>query len=254
MNSFFRVVGDRGFQVYRHVGCSRSNTYVGSSRVVDAVMEAVNLREGDEVHVLAGGTFVISGGVVSPVSLRPPKHIFEKEYGNPPSDAEVMRGQVRKGLAVETAAPLGRPDYVGARDRVSANLLRDLHPQMIHVDDSPELQDIASVADAFVAENGGAGAGWSVRKADRSAYGGPKVVVERDGVRLYLSVGAPGVYSVETPASMAVEGHTAPIEIGARKVFHFRAIDGVAAPLAAARDFLAACGRELCPGAPAPGF
>jgi hypothetical protein len=248
MNAFFKV--DRPFRIFRHIGLSPSNCYVGAGRIIATVMEAINARPGDEIHALAGGTFLMRDGVIAPVSLRAPKHPFEKDYGLRESDAAVMKNHVKRGLAIEIPEPSTAMDYASARERVRANMLRELHNEVIHVEDSPVFTEMRGVVDAAVAEFSDAGATCSVEARDIDAYGGPKFDITIDGQRLTFSSGAPGVFSVEVPETVQVQGVKDPIVIGNRRTHFFRSIDGVADPIGAARDFLLACGRALTAEAP----
>jgi hypothetical protein len=121
MNSYFEVA--QPFRIFRHIGVSASNSYVGASRLFATVMEAINARPGDEIHTLVGGTFLIRDGGIGPISLRAPKPPFEKSYGARESDTTIMKRYVQEGLAAEIPQPAGNIDYVVARERVHKAVL-----------------------------------------------------------------------------------------------------------------------------------
>lgn len=252
MNRYYRVVGDRGFQVYRHFGHSASNSYVGASRVINTVMEAVNVKAGDEIHVLVGGTFLVEkDGLVSEIALKPPKPVFEKTYGGD-SAADIMAARAKHGLATEVVAPPRAPDYGAARRRTDANKLPDLHPEIIRRVDSPEWSEMAAAVGSAV-ESMGADPVPSVKGRDIDAYGGPYFEIALGDVRIGFKAGARGVYVVEVPADLDVAGPKDPVVVNGRKVHYFRTVDGIADPLGAARAFLTSAVSAMAPAAPGIG-
>lgn len=252
MNSFFEVAGP--FRIFRHVGVSASNSYVGASRMFATVMEAINAQPGDEIHTLAGGTFLIRDGGIGPISLRAPKPPFEKNYGGDESDATIMKNYVKEGLAVEIPRPAGKIDYAVARQRVHDNLLPAFHREIVHVEDSPRFAEMRAIVDAFVQELALAGIAPTVKAQDITAYGGPQFDVVVDGQRIRFGSGVSGVFFVEVPEAVRVEGDKDAIEVNGRKKHFFRDIDGIADPIGAARDFLFACGRALAVEEPQMGM
>lgn len=253
MNSYFNVGNGRGFRVFRHLGTSASNCYVGASRAFLTVMEAINARTGDEIHTLVGGTFMVRDGVVSPISLRAPKPLFEKSYGGHDPDSVVMKRYVKRGLATEIPAPSGKFDYAAARERVFNNHLRELHPEIVHVENSPEFVELNSVVQEFAADLVRSGLACEIKAADINAYGGPRFDLVADGQKIRVGSGAYGVFFVEVPASVDALGVKDPLVSHDRKTHHFRSIDGVVDPLLATRDFLTAVVTEMAPAAPEMG-
>jgi hypothetical protein len=78
-NSYFRVI--ESFEVLGVAGHKASNTWIGSSQVLDPVYERLTLKPGDEIHNLYGGEFALHNGKVWKIVLKEdPKHIFEKRY------------------------------------------------------------------------------------------------------------------------------------------------------------------------------
>lgn len=135
MNKYFTV--EKPFRIYRHVGHSASNTYIGRSRAINTVMEARNAKAGDEIHALVGGTFLVRGGETWEISLRPPKPLLEKSYGGA-SAQSMLAGQT--GLVREIPKGTSEADYSGSRKAIEANILPELHAVIIHVELSPEAE------------------------------------------------------------------------------------------------------------------
>ncbi len=245
-NWYFKVTGERGFQIYRQIGSSASNTYVGASRAFNAVLEAVNARDGEEIHALLGGTFLVGrDGKVHEIMLKPPKPLFER--GNRAPDHEIMQRYVKRGLAAEIPQPAKAPDYRSARERAHNTDLGPHHQEIVPIEPSPEFVEMRAAMDAAIHRTGGRAAGWTVRSRDIDAYGGPLFEASRDGTTIRFKGGSPGVYSVEVPETLDVAGPKDPIVADRRKIFHFRDIDGVSDPLKAASDFMAECGEAIAP-------
>jgi hypothetical protein len=102
-----------------------------------------------------------------------------------------------------------------------------------------------AIVDGLVQELAVAGIAPQVKAQDITAHSGPQFDIVVDGHRLCFGSGASGVFSVEVPEAIRVEGDKDPIEINGRRKHFFRAIDGIADPIGAARDFLFACGRGI---------
>lgn len=112
-NSYFEVVEPIFY--FRPVGKALSNTWVGSSRVVDTVFAGCTAKPGDVFHCLVGGDFVAGSRELSGCSFQMPKHIFEKSYGPAFSATMLMTELAALGRVIETGAPEERPDYGAAR-------------------------------------------------------------------------------------------------------------------------------------------
>lgn len=78
-NTYYRVT--EPFEVYVKVGVADSNTFIGRSQMLGNVYERRRLKAGDEVHAIAGGTFVVIDGEAWPASCRVADwHPFEGKY------------------------------------------------------------------------------------------------------------------------------------------------------------------------------
>lgn len=195
-NAFFRV--ERPFQVFKHVGISASNSYVGASRIFATVMEAINSQPEDEIHALVGGTFLKRGNDVFPISLKPRKPPFEKSYGSQ-SAAEVLANRAKIGLVTQIPTPHAMPDYGAAGKRVSANLLREFHPEIVHIDDSPELVKLKEIVDPVVERLRDIDDEATIEFQDIDAYGGPKATARFAGTYALIHATVPGVYAIDLP-------------------------------------------------------
>src|SRR4051812_46094252 len=73
----------RAFTVYALVGHSDSNTYYGASMICGNVYRREQLRPGDEVHALCGGTYAVrlDGELLAVALTISEKSPFEKTYG-----------------------------------------------------------------------------------------------------------------------------------------------------------------------------
>lgn len=222
-NAFFRV--EQPFQVFKHVGISASNSYAGASRIFATVMEAINSRPGDEIHALVGGTFLKRGNEVFPISLKPRKPPFEKSYGSQ-SAAEVMAHRAKVGLVVQIPEPHSRPDYSAANKRVSANHLRDLHPEIVHVDDSPELVKLSEIVAPFMRRLREIDDTATVEYRDIDAYGGPKATVRFSDTYAFIRSTVPGVYAIDLPDD-APRARFMNSQVNKGRIsYHVRTIDG----------------------------
>jgi hypothetical protein len=69
------------FEVLHITGHKPSNTFIGASQVMDAVLERVTVQPGEELHDLVGGLFHIdSEGKAHVCRFTKPPHIFEAHY------------------------------------------------------------------------------------------------------------------------------------------------------------------------------
>ena len=222
-NAFFRV--EEPFQVFKHVGISASNSYVGASRMFATVMEAINSRPGDEIHALVGGTFLKRGNDVFPISLKPRKPPFEKSYGSA-SAAEVMTHRVKVGLVTRIPEPRVTPDYGAAGKRVSTNQLREFHPEIVHIDDSPELMKLKEIVDQFMGKLRDIDDTAMVEYRDIDAYGGPQATVRFCGTYAAIRGTVPGVYAIDLPDDTPrARFMNSEVKKG-RVSYHVRTIDG----------------------------
>lgn len=136
LNSIYFEV-TQPFRYFRLRGHSPSNTYVGRSQVFQPVYDALNAQPGQILHAIPGGLFLESAeGSCRMVALRPPKHIFEKEYG-PYSEKDHLRALESDGLLTEIPAPARKPDYAGTIRNVP-ELAKNLHA-VYEVEQSPQL-------------------------------------------------------------------------------------------------------------------
>lgn len=135
---FFRV--EKPFRAYRLVGDFLSNTFIGSSQCFENVYEARNVRPGDEIHVLPGGTFHFDASERKWWCLRldPPRHIFEKTYGFEPDDMILAR-RGSKGVVTESDYSTLKCDFKAARASVR-RLDRPVSP-VVEVEKSPEAEE-----------------------------------------------------------------------------------------------------------------
>ena len=139
MNKFFKV--EKPFRVFRHFGTSASNSYVGASQIFNTVMEGVNTRPGDEIHALVGGTFLLRGNEICELSLVASEAAFEKTYLGT-TDAEKLAGRIKHAEVVSIAEPKTKPDYTTARNKASANMLRDYFPEVVNIEPSPRMVEL----------------------------------------------------------------------------------------------------------------
>lgn len=134
---FYEVL--KPFRIYRQKGVSLSNTFIGSSQVYDNVYDVLNAKPADVIHDLPGGVFIgMAGAAGRIISLKAPKHIFERSYGFV-SDSKILEGLLKAGKVKEIPAPEDNPDYRawGEASRVDLGKLRR---QLDVVEASPELK------------------------------------------------------------------------------------------------------------------
>lgn len=245
LNSYFAI--EKPIRVFRHVGHSPSNTYVGASRAITTVKEAINARYGDVIHALVGGTFLVRDGEVFKISLRQPKPLLEKNYGIHISDKAFMEGYVKSGYAKEVSKSVGlsSQQYNEAGQKVSNNRLPELHQEIIHVEDSPFLARLKTVLFSSEEEAGEIGLPFSITGiSDVGCDGGPKIQLSIGEERVLLEGGAAGiddhVVSVSVSDRLNIDGEDrglVRVNHGRKRVF-FRTTDGVENPMAVAEDFL----------------
>jgi hypothetical protein len=114
-NRYFRFT--KPVRWFQAVGHSPSNTFVhGTSRAIDTVHAQTLIRAEDTVHALCGGTFLVrADGSVETGRFRLPKHLFEKSYGPPVLDTDLLEQMVKFGLCAEIDKPAGSIDYAAGR-------------------------------------------------------------------------------------------------------------------------------------------
>jgi len=135
-NRYFEAA--KPFRFYRRIGSSLSNTWIGRSRAYNSVYEVLNAAPGMRFHALVGGLFVEFEGNGHMASLTPPKPLLEKSYGFYSMDDHLDR-LVAAGNLVEIPKPEAKPDYVAWREASSVEM-PPLHPELVPVEASPELQ------------------------------------------------------------------------------------------------------------------
>jgi hypothetical protein len=128
------------FRLYRIAGTARTNAYYGSARISARCYEAVNARRGD---VLAAGEYgpaylLPRRGGSWAVSLAAPQGMFEKTYSHV-TDAEILARDPRVRRTAD-----GDPDLSSARAAQERHL-RDLHPQLVEVEPSPEMDEFRAM-------------------------------------------------------------------------------------------------------------
>ncbi|AOG03019.1 hypothetical protein [Bosea sp. RAC05] len=233
-NRYFKVI--KPFRIWRSIGISPSNAYVGSSRMLTTVKEARNALPGDEIHALVGGEFLVRGNECWPIGLSPPKESpFEKSYGlyRP---AEMLAQDVKHVEAMPK--PASAPDYGLANQQVSNNLLREFHPQVIQVEASPDLEKLREIV-ADVRDE--IGAELTLKEKDITAYSGATITFELEGKKASLMISGAGMIIAELPEDMP--SAVAPFEscLSGRGRIYLR--DAVASETMAAeliREFVAA--------------
>lgn len=203
-NRYFKVVSP--FRIWRQVGTSPSNSYVGSSRMITVVKEARNAIAGDEIHALVGGVFLVRGDQCWEIALGAPKDSpFEKSYGVY-GPAELLSQQ--KDLVEELPGPSVKPDYGATRKAISGNRMRDLHPAVIEVEPSPDMLRLRELITGLVGELGLSAGDW--KGSDINAYRGAMQTLTLDGNTCQLQIGAKGMIIVDMPDS--IQPQVAPFE------------------------------------------
>jgi len=172
MNRYFEIVSP--VRIYRHVGRSESNTWIGRSRVINRVSRAENARPGDQIHALVGGTFLVRGDEVHEIFLWRPKHILER--GGSPSAVSTMERYAKAGRARETDAPIMKPDYGAGRKKGEVDL-PPLSPDVVEIEPSPELQVLKEDVESAVAALEREGFDGKIKFRDMDAYGWPSAKV-----------------------------------------------------------------------------
>jgi hypothetical protein len=197
-NRYFEVA--RPFQIYRHVGHSPSNQWIGRSRAITTVMAAENTRPGDVVHSLCGGDFLVRGDKTFPISLTVPKPLFEHSYGGRQSSHAILDDRAKAGFAKEVDKPAVDGDYNGARNAVSANRLPEYRAQIVPVEPSPEYAALLGLAKTLsdgLSENGVSievkGSDFTCDHSPRMKITLPDLVIETScdlrGIRVSLPAG-----------------------------------------------------------------
>lgn len=170
---------------FKHIGQSASNTYIGSSRSINTVMETIILDKGCELHSLVGGLFLVRDGIASPVSLLPPKSVLEGLNGR--EEVRILLGYIKSKRISATDTPT-QVDYRGARRIVSENRMPDLHPAIIRSDHSPEFillrECLTGEVSALRKESHTLD--WSMK--DISAYGWPQATLNIDGEKIEFCI------------------------------------------------------------------
>lgn len=224
MNKYFRV--DRPFRVWCHLGFSDSNTYIGSSRCINTVMEARNAKPGDVIHALVGGTFMVTAEGPRAISTQAPKHIFEKSYGGRKADA-FWFAESMKDFVTEIPAPSAKVDYAGVLAKVSANRMRELHPEVIEVEPSPGMVALRRIFSLDVFDLEARQVDFDIKEVDENAYHPARVEIVLKGV-----AGAPDrsakfsfsgrVLTVNLPVGEPVQGIPFDYEGETRGTIHLR--------------------------------
>lgn len=122
------------------MGWAKSNTYIGSSQVLDTIYVGRNAWPGDEFHLLAGGDFLLQAdGEIKDVSFWFPKHIFEKSYGGEPTSKGLFAELEKQGVVQRIEAPDGKLPYAAARreEEYPAN-----HPRMAYDEHSTMFEEL----------------------------------------------------------------------------------------------------------------
>lgn len=208
MNKFFAV--EKPFRIWRHVGTSPSNTWIGSSRSINTVMEARNSEPGDQIHALVGGTFLVRGKEAWRISIRAPKPILEKSYGGYESDAFVLAR--RTDVLSEIPQPADKIDYNAPRLAIEANRLRELHPEVIEVEPSPGMELLKAMVGRYAEELSAAGRKFSVKAEDVNAYHDGRIRLTihapetKDDRQVTVQIGAGGMLIVDLPVGEPVQG------------------------------------------------
>lgn len=224
-NAYFRV--EQPFRVFKHFGMTATNASYGSSRIHAVVLEAINARPGDEIHALAGGTFLRRGNELFELSLRAPKPPFERG-SRYETDTERLTRSVDRHLVSTIPAPARQFDYATVREAVSRNQLPDRHTQVIHRDDSPEMLQLrASLTDFAKRLRDLEGSdGVKVEFSDIDAYRGPKAKISFRGTSVTVTATVPGVCVIDLPDDAPHGRFTARETNPGRLTFMFRKIDG----------------------------
>jgi len=139
----FRV--EKPFRIYRRIGDSPSNTYVGRSMAFNPIYEARNVQPGDEIHVLPGGTYQVekATGKTWSIDLKAPKHIFEKTYGFSETPEEALdRRAERSGDVVRVTEPETTPDWKSAKEAMI--MFKEMRRMVAEIDQSPEFDELLS--------------------------------------------------------------------------------------------------------------
>jgi hypothetical protein len=249
-NSYFRV--EQPFRVFKHFGMTETNASYGSSRIHAVVLEAINARPGDEIHALAGGTFLRRGNDLFELSLHAPKPPFERG-SRFETDAERLTRSIQRELVSTIPPPTRQFDYRTARESVSRNQLPDRHAQVIHRDDSPEMLQLRTLLTDFVKrlrDHEGPN-GVEIELSDIDAYRGPKAKISFREFNITVTATVPGVCVIDLPDHAPCGRFIAREGNRGRLTFMFRKIDGhdVAANTV---ELLAAYADQL-DQAPSPG-
>ncbi len=174
--AYFKVV--EPLRVWRHVGMSESNTYIGRSLAITTVKDAVDAVPGDELHDLPGGTFVTGPDGTFEVSLAPPVPILESRHHHVLPQT-LVAGLVSAGRLSEIRSPRAKVDYGAPRKATSANRLPRLHPDVRRCDPSPELRLARGITDRVVAAMGDVP--YTRRSNDVSADAAARDIVTVEG-------------------------------------------------------------------------
>lgn len=117
-------------------GHSESNTYIGASRVLDAIYEGHQAREGDQFHLLVGGDFLVRNGKpIADVSFWFPKHIFEKSYGSRNTSQGLFATLEKQGAVKRIPYP--GIDLAYAKARHQEKEFPPNEPRLRYVENSP---------------------------------------------------------------------------------------------------------------------
>jgi hypothetical protein len=136
-------------------GHAESNTYIGASRVLDAIYEGHQARAGDQFHILVGGNFLVrTDQAVADVGFWFPKHIFEKSYGGSPTAKGLFEDLEKQGVVRRIPAPTTKLDYAASR---AEKTFSPSEPRLRYVENSPtavQLGNYGSTLATIARDNG----------------------------------------------------------------------------------------------------
>lgn len=113
-NKYYEVV--ESVHYLERVGYSESNSYYGSSQLLDPIFEARNAYPGDQFHLLVGGDFLVQqDGMIRDIAFWMPKPHFEKTYGMGNTSKELFEELKGLGYVIEVEGPKFSLPYADAR-------------------------------------------------------------------------------------------------------------------------------------------
>ena len=236
--SYFRVL--EPLRVWKVVGSSPSNTWIGSSRSINSVTEVSNARAGDEIHALPGGLFMGDASGAHEIRLRPPVPLLQARYHRFDQDA-FLKSMVSAGVLEPMANPSARIDYVKARESAKRTF-PEFHPEEILLEPSPEHEKLALLVSPFADTLREAGAEVTVAIHEVSFDRPPRAAVGTARGVIEILARGPGSYLVDMPLDLGPDASVDGCRVsGSRKYFSLAgdgAVAGVSAILDAARGEL----------------